>query len=74
LPKQCHDTLSRHNPAYRELRITQLPSWVRKPDSYGPNSVSSLAFAFEDPDGQKLRSFLNAGPFYAFGTVVKAAR
>jgi len=45
----------------------QKPSWVRPPPSYKAGS-SSLVFAFEDPDGSRLKSLLTARYLYAFGT------
>ncbi|KAH9174034.1 hypothetical protein EDB89DRAFT_1904759 [Lactarius sanguifluus] len=67
-PTECHDSLMLDNPMYRSLRFTQLPSWVRRPDSYQPGSLSSLVVAFEDPDGSTLRSLLASRSLYAFGS------
>ncbi|KAF8260297.1 hypothetical protein EI94DRAFT_1811889 [Lactarius quietus] len=53
-PPECNDALAVDNPVYRSLHLTQLPSWVRSPDTYKPNSSSSLVLAFEDPDGEML--------------------
>ena len=63
----CHQALLRDNPSYRRLRVTQLPSWVRKPDGYLANSSSSLVVAFEDPDGSTLSSLLTQRYLFAFG-------
>ncbi|KAH9008194.1 hypothetical protein EDB83DRAFT_2532021 [Lactarius deliciosus] len=68
-PSECHDALARENPAYRALRLTRLPSWVRKPDSYPAGSSSSLVLSFEDPSGDTLRSLLQQKRLYAFGNV-----
>jgi hypothetical protein len=70
----CHAELNANNQIYWGLKITQLPSWVRKPSSYSPGSSSSLVFAFEDPDGSVLRTVLASSPFYAFGAVAEARR
>ena len=53
----CHQALLCDNPSYCQLRVTQLPSWVHKPDGYLANS-SSLVIAFEDPNGSTLSSLL----------------
>ncbi|KAH9005671.1 hypothetical protein EDB83DRAFT_2324044, partial [Lactarius deliciosus] len=65
-PSECHDALARENPAYRALRLTRMPSWVRKPDSYPAGSSSSLVLSFEDPSGDALRSLLQQKRLYAF--------
>ncbi|KAL1749673.1 hypothetical protein FB107DRAFT_294908 [Schizophyllum commune] len=72
-PDECHAHLCDHNPIYRMLKVTQLPSWVRDPESYEAGSSSSLTFAFEDPDGT-LRQVLASGPLFAFGAVARAKR
>jgi len=47
----CHSSLVENNPFYKALKVTQMPSWVRKPSSYNPMQTSlSLIVAFEDPD------------------------
>ncbi|KAH8979558.1 hypothetical protein EDB86DRAFT_3088764 [Lactarius hatsudake] len=66
-PSELHAALLADNPAYRKLRLTQPPSWVRAPTSYGPGSVSSAVFAFEDPSGDSLRSILAERTLFAFG-------
>ena len=66
--EECHQALLRDNPSYRRLRITQLPSWVKKPSEYKPNSASSLVVAFEDPDGSALSSLIAARHLYGFGS------
>ena len=65
--EECHQALLRDNPSYRRLRVTQLPSWVRKPSLYEPNSSSSLVISFEDPDGSSLSSLLAARHLFGFG-------
>ncbi|KAH8988721.1 hypothetical protein EDB86DRAFT_3081364 [Lactarius hatsudake] len=67
-PQECHASLLADNPVYRSLRLTQPPSWVRRPDSYGPGSLSSLVVAFEDPDGSALSALLASRVLYAFGS------
>ena len=53
-PSECQQALLADNPAFRTLCLTQPPSWVRAPSTYGPSSVSSLVVAFEDPLGESL--------------------
>ncbi|KAH8977429.1 hypothetical protein EDB86DRAFT_2837867 [Lactarius hatsudake] len=66
-PSELHAALLADNPAYRKLRLTQPPSWVRAPSSYGPGSVSSAVVAFEDPSGDSLRSIMAERTLFAFG-------
>ncbi|KAH9015359.1 hypothetical protein EDB84DRAFT_1443492 [Lactarius hengduanensis] len=66
-PSELHAALLADNPAYRGLRLTQPPSWVRAPASYTPGSVSSLVLTFEDPLGDSLRSLLAGRTLFAFG-------
>src|SRR5882757_4606647 len=67
-PDECHQALLENNPAYASLTIMQKPSWVKAPSSYKANTTSSLAVAFEDPDGTKLKSIIEGRHLYAFGT------
>jgi hypothetical protein len=67
-PEECHRSLAANNPSYSILPITQKPSWVHPPSSYKANSSSSLVVAFEDPDGERLKSMLAARFIYALGT------
>ncbi len=53
-PSECLQALLADNPAFRTLCLTQPPSWVRAPSSYGPGSISSLVVAFEDPSRESL--------------------
>ncbi|KAH9022003.1 hypothetical protein EDB85DRAFT_1895409 [Lactarius pseudohatsudake] len=64
---ECHKALLIDNPGYTKLNITQRPSWVKHPDTYGKNTWSSLVFAFEDPDGQLAHNLLNSRHMYIFG-------
>jgi len=66
-PSECLQALLADNPAFRTLRLTQPPSWVRAPSTYSPGSVSSLVVAFEDPSGDSLRSLLGGKTLFAFG-------
>ncbi|KAH9047176.1 hypothetical protein EDB84DRAFT_1621272, partial [Lactarius hengduanensis] len=66
-PEECQDTLARDNPVYRSLRLTRLPSWVKRPDGYAAGSSSSLVVTFEDPTGSALRELLGHGSLFAFG-------
>jgi len=64
-----HAQLTKHNPSYAALKITQMPSWVRAPSTYLPSAVtSSLVVAFEDPDGSIARTLIKAKCLFAFGT------
>ncbi|KAI9450683.1 hypothetical protein BJY52DRAFT_1227092 [Lactarius psammicola] len=67
-PNECHAALIADNPAYAALHITQRPSWVRDPNSYTDNSVSSLVVAFEDPDGSQARGLLAGKVLFIFGS------
>src|SRR5712672_3633981 len=67
-PDECHQALLENNPAYASLTIMQKPSWVKAPSSYTVNAASSLAVAFEDPDGTKLKTIVEGRHLYAFGT------
>ncbi|KAH9163683.1 hypothetical protein EDB89DRAFT_2078548 [Lactarius sanguifluus] len=64
---ELHAALLADNPAYRGLRITLPPSWVRAPSSYTPGSTSSVVLTFEDPSGDSLRSLLAERTLFAFG-------
>ncbi|KAH9019227.1 hypothetical protein EDB85DRAFT_2153971 [Lactarius pseudohatsudake] len=64
-PDECHEALLTDNPGYTKLNITQRPSWVKHPDTYG---TSSLVFAFEDPDGHLAQDLINSRHMYIFGT------
>ncbi|KAH9052851.1 hypothetical protein EDB87DRAFT_1691318 [Lactarius vividus] len=66
-PSELHAALLADNPAYRLLRLTQAPSWVRAPHSYTPGSVSSCVISFEDPSGESLRSLMAGRTLFAFG-------
>ena len=66
-PAVIHDQLLKENLSYCCLRIMQLPTWVWRPDLYGPGSSSSITFAFEDPDGSLLTSLLSSRFFFLFG-------
>ncbi|KAH9036501.1 hypothetical protein EDB85DRAFT_1888853 [Lactarius pseudohatsudake] len=63
-PFELHAALLVDNPAYRGLRLTQPPSWVRAPASYAHGSISSLVLTFEDPTGD---SHLAGRTLFAFG-------
>ena len=66
-PNTCHESLLAENPSYATLTITQRPSWVKTPSSYTAGSVSSLSFAFEDPDGSLATALLSEKELYIFG-------
>ncbi|KAH9160016.1 hypothetical protein EDB89DRAFT_1915310 [Lactarius sanguifluus] len=67
MSSELHAAHLADNPAYRGLRITLPPSWVRAPASYTPGSTSSLVLTFEDPSGDSLRSLLAEWTLFAFG-------
>jgi len=73
-PEECHQTLIANNSSYAILPIMQKPSWVRSPSSYKADSSSSLIVAFEDPDGERLKSLLAARYLFAFGTRATAKK
>ncbi|KAH9163145.1 hypothetical protein EDB89DRAFT_2079118 [Lactarius sanguifluus] len=64
---ELHAALLVDNPAYRGLRMTLPPSWVRAPTSYTPGSTSSVVLTFEDPSGDSLRSLMAEWTLFAFG-------
>ncbi|KAH9053894.1 hypothetical protein EDB87DRAFT_1704343 [Lactarius vividus] len=66
-PSELHAALLADNPAYRMLRLTQAPSWVRAPHTYTPGSVSSCVISFEDPSGDSLRGLMAGRTLFAFG-------
>ncbi|KAH8991501.1 hypothetical protein EDB92DRAFT_1945836 [Lactarius akahatsu] len=45
----------------------ELPSWVKRPDSYAAGSSSSLVVTFEDPSGVALQDLLAHGSLFTFG-------
>jgi len=65
----CHASLVEHNPAYKALRVTQMPSWVRAPATYNSaaKDKSSLVVAFEDPDGSLARDLIKGRSLFVFG-------
>ncbi|KAH9168134.1 hypothetical protein EDB89DRAFT_2074262 [Lactarius sanguifluus] len=64
---ELHAALLADNPAYRGLRMTLPPSWVRAPATYTPGSTSSVVLTFEDPSGDSLRSLMAERTLFAFG-------
>jgi len=66
-PAACWQSLIENNPSLCNLKVCQLPSWVRQPSLYHPGLQSSLVFAFEDPDGTLAPSLIRARNVYAFG-------
>ena len=66
--KACHVSLITDNPSYSTLKVTQLPSWVRKPSSYLPPADKlSLVVGFEDPDGTIAVQLLKDRHLFIFG-------
>jgi len=66
-PPTCWQVLIDNNPSFRNLKVCQLPSWVRRPSLFTLGSSSSLVLAFEDPDGTIAPSLICACNMYAFG-------
>jgi len=65
----CYSSLVKNNLSYKALKVTQMPSWVRKPSAYNPTQLSSsLVVAFEDPDGTLACNLIRAHHLYIFGT------
>jgi len=67
-PEEIHEELTTHNPSYVALTIRQLPSWVRNPESFRAEQVSSISFTFEDSDGTQARQLLGS-TLTAFGNL-----
>lgn len=72
-PDECHRALTAHNPIYDTLKITQKPSWVRKPSSYVNGDSSSLVVAFEDPTGSHRRTLLSSRQLFLLGVRAKVS-
>jgi len=70
----CWQVLIDNNPSLHNLRVCQLPSWVRQPSLFQPGSQSSLVLAFEDPDGSITQSLLSQRHLYAFGAQCKVKK
>ena len=66
-PATCWQSLIDNNPSLHQLKVCQLPSWVRQPSLYQPGSQSSLVITFEDPDGSLAPSLIRVCNVYAFG-------
>jgi hypothetical protein len=73
-PDECHKALIAENPSYASLTVTQRPSWVRNPLSYTANTMSSLTFAFEDPDSTRAATLLADKVLYISGATATAKR
>lgn len=67
-PEDLHEELAQHNPIYASLTIRQLPSWVRDPKTLKDGQTSSISFAFEDPNGSRIRQ-LTGTSLTAFGNL-----
>jgi hypothetical protein len=67
-PNTLYSKLAMFNPDYNDLTIRQLPSWLRNPESLKDGQLSSIAFAFEDPDGSLARRLLGSS-LTAFGNL-----
>ena len=67
-PHIIHHELSTANPEYKNLIIRQFPAWLRNPDSLKDNQLSSISFAFEDPDRSLSRRLIGSS-LTAFGNL-----
>ena len=67
-PSALHAELAAQNPAYASLTIRQLPSWVRNPAAFKDGQISSVTFAFDDPDGSLSKKLIGSS-FTAFGNL-----
>ncbi|KAH9957839.1 hypothetical protein BJV74DRAFT_800056 [Russula compacta] len=72
-PDECHKALTKDNPTYTALTVTQKPSWIHAPDSLELQTASSLIMAFKDLDGSKKRDLLSTKQLFAFGVQAKPA-
>jgi hypothetical protein len=66
--KKCHQVVTANNPSYATLLAMLKPLWVHPPTSYKADLASSLAVAFKNLDGKRLKSMLAARHLFAFGT------
>lgn len=53
------------NNSINKIKITRSPDWIRKPDDIS-SMHSSISFAFEDPSGSLVKSFVRQ-PLFLFG-------
>lgn len=67
-PSTLNAELAAQNPAYASLTIRQLPSWVRNPASFKDGQISSVTFAFDDPDGLLSKKLVGSS-LTAFGNL-----
>ena len=67
-PEALHEELSTHNPTYSSLIIRQLPAWIRNPKTFSDGQISSISFAFKDPDGTRAQQLMGTS-LTAFGNL-----
>ena len=67
-PHIIHTELFTANPEYRNLIIRQFPTWLRNLTSLRNNQLSSISFAFEDPDGTLVHCLVGSS-MTAFGNL-----
>jgi len=67
-PEAIQEELATNNPNYASLTIRQPPSWVCDPKTFKDGQVSSISFAFEDPDGSHARQLIGSS-LTAFGNL-----
>ena len=65
-PSAYLQDLLENNPSLHPLKVTQLPSWVRAPCLFQPGLLSSLVFAFEDPDSTIAPSVIATRHLFCF--------
>ena len=67
-PDTLHEELTLNNLSYARLTVRQLPTWIRNPDSFKDGQLSTISFAFEDPDGNITRQIMGTS-LTAFGNL-----
>ena len=67
-PEVIHEELTASNPNYAALTIRQLPLWSCNPENFRNGPISSVSFAFEDPNSSCACQLLRLS-FTAFGNL-----
>ena len=67
-PNTLHEELVSNNPSYTCLTIRQPLTWVRNPSTFKDGQVSSISFAFEDPNGSIAQQLIGTS-LTAFGNL-----
>ena len=63
-----HEELALNNPNYALLTIRRPPNWIRNPMVFKDGQMSTISFAFEDPDGGTAHRLLGTS-LTAFGNL-----